>query len=189
MYLKNLGSKKGYFYKYKDGIYQPSNKLVENSNNTGINTNGWEEVNCNYFYECVWYGWTNESGCETGFMVSYSKDYCMLPYFSSGYCWVDWQLVGENSTRECEYVYYPDPPPPPSGGDNGSGTGSGNDNSSISDQDIVNAQPVQNDVVPINPELFKNCFDDGKTASSYKLTLYIDQPEAGSNAQWTLNTG
>lgn len=59
----------------------------------------------------------------------------------------------------------------------------------VSNNDIANAIPVEDNKPKIDPEKFKKCFEDGKIASSYKLTLYIDQPIYGSNDQWTTHLG
>ncbi len=53
----------------------------------------------------------------------------------------------------------------------------------LSDADIAKSIPIVNDNDPIDPMTFIKCFTDGKTASQYKLTIYIAQPTPGSNDQ------
>ena len=60
--------------------------------------------------------------------------------------------------------------------------------SPISDIDISEAVPVVDGKPAVDPLKFKNCFDDGKNASSYKLTIYVDQPITDSNDQWAISS-
>lgn len=61
--------------------------------------------------------------------------------------------------------------------------GSSTTSPTVSDADIANATYVDDGKPPINPAKYINCFTDGKTASQYKLTLYVAQPTPGSNDQ------
>lgn len=75
-------------------------------------------------------------------------------------------------------------------GDPGGAGGSGNNGPvtpTVSDADIANAIPVNDGKLPIDPMKFINCFTDGKTASQYKLTIYIAQPTPASNDWWSLD--
>jgi hypothetical protein len=58
----------------------------------------------------------------------------------------------------------------------------------ISNSDIANAVPVADGKPAINPSKYINCFTDGKTASGYKLTIYVTQPVPGANDQFTTAT-
>jgi hypothetical protein len=75
------------------------------------------------------------------------------------------------------------------GGGTGGGAGGQITPVLVSDNDIANAIPVLDNRPQIDPVKFKKCFEDGKTASSFKLTIYIAQPVAGSNDQWSLSSG
>ena len=52
--------------------------------------------------------------------------------------------------------------------------------------DLNTANFVDNPIPKINPQLFINCFDDGKTASVFKMTIYVDQPVANHDDQFRL---
>lgn len=66
----------------------------------------------------------------------------------------------------------------PSGGSGGTGI-------TITTSDIGNAIPVIDSQPGINPTTYINCFNDGKTAISYTLTIFVDQPSPGTNHQWS----
>jgi hypothetical protein len=51
--------------------------------------------------------------------------------------------------------------------------------------EVQDAVAVDNGNPGINPQTYIICFSDGKTAQSYKLTIYVDQPIPGSNDEWT----
>ena len=59
----------------------------------------------------------------------------------------------------------------------------------ISDSDLGNSTPIIDNKPSIDPVAYKNCFNDGKTASSYVLTIYIDQPNPGYNDQYMITGG
>jgi hypothetical protein len=54
----------------------------------------------------------------------------------------------------------------------------------ITDATVAHALPVADGKPAINPAKYVNCFTDGKTASGYKLTIYVNQPVPGHNDQW-----
>ncbi|MGB4773869.1 MAG: hypothetical protein WBP45_01740 [Daejeonella sp.] len=79
----------------------------------------------------------------------------------------------------------------PQHGGGGSGGAEGgivdDENLSLSMQDLESATFVPDPKPSIqNIDKYINCFTDGKTASSYKLTIYVDQPIAGKNDQFLL---
>jgi len=57
----------------------------------------------------------------------------------------------------------------------------------VTDSDLANATFADDGKPGIDPNKYINCFSDGKTASGYKLTIYVTQPVPGSNDQWSPN--
>ena len=56
----------------------------------------------------------------------------------------------------------------------------------INNKDIANSVPINDGRPAIDPAAFIKCFTDGKTASKYVITVYVQQPVAGQNDQWTI---
>jgi hypothetical protein len=65
--------------------------------------------------------------------------------------------------------------------------GSGGAANTITSTDVANSTYVDDGRPGIDPTKYINCFNDGKTASGYKLTIYVAQPTPGSNDQWSTN--
>lgn len=57
----------------------------------------------------------------------------------------------------------------------------------ITNSDLENAIPLSDGKPAIDPTKYINCFTDGKTAKSYKLTIYVAQPNPGHNDWWVPN--
>lgn len=135
-----------------------------------------------------------------------TNDYCSS--CEPNICYeLSWCWYANGKLNDCTFTGYSDGcylSPPSTGG--GGGT-SGYDSSSgyqsgggapyagnpspppVGDQDIALAIPVIDSKPPIDAVKYKECFTDGKTASQYKLTIYVDQPVAGQNDQWSLSSG
>lgn len=143
---------------------------------------------CRDFYTCFYVSYDEFPGCDPTFAILGGYDQCSEPDPSSGGCYYLFELINSNIERTCYDTEDPNGPPPPPGtgggtGDGGSGDGSSPGNAVPSD-DILNATFVNDDKPAIDVRKFINCFTDGKTASSYKLTLYVDQPIHGTNDQY-----
>lgn len=78
-------------------------------------------------------------------------------------------------------------PPVPPGGGSGAGDDGGEDYATyaLSESDLNNAEFYSDGKPAIDPEKYIHCFNDGKTANNYKLTIYVDQPVNNQNDQWT----
>jgi hypothetical protein len=74
------------------------------------------------------------------------------------------------------------------GGGGGGGGGGVSQSTNLSNADINNSLPVIEGFAPINPDKYINCFTDGKTASQYKMTLYVDQPVQGQNDHFSFSS-
>ncbi|MEX8549318.1 MAG: hypothetical protein V5804_17085 [Mucilaginibacter sp.] len=71
----------------------------------------------------------------------------------------------------------------------GGGGGSvGSSSPTLSSTDIANSTYVNDGKPTIDPVKYFNCFNDGKTASQYKMTLYVNQPSPGTNAPYAIAT-
>lgn len=80
--------------------------------------------------------------------------------------------------------------PSSAGGGGGTVSGSGSVvTQTITSVDVANSVYVDDGRGGIDPNKYINCFNDGKTASGYKLTIYVAQPVPGSNDQWSSNIG
>lgn len=174
IYDKGYNLKRGYLYKSGKIIgdikpYSKSNSLRAESTSKKINT---VITTCSQSIEtCLSVAGTYEV---------YVVETCSTTYIA------DYGGGGGSSGDVSPYI----------GGGGGSGSGSDGGNTEITlvplpitTENIANALAVDDGKPPIDPEKFKKCFDDGKQASSYKITLYIDQPVAGSNNQWSLSSG
>lgn len=71
---------------------------------------------------------------------------------------------------------------PPHGG--GGGGGSTSPSVTFSQTDLETAVFVDDGKPAINPETYIKCYQDGKAASSYAMTIYVDQPVRGKNDQF-----
>ncbi|MBB5638498.1 hypothetical protein HDE68_004430 [Pedobacter cryoconitis] len=65
------------------------------------------------------------------------------------------------------------------------GGGGGGNMATLSSSYLENATIVNDNKPKIDPEKYIRCFNDGKPAKEYKMTIYINQPNPGSNDQWT----
>ncbi|WP_419802266.1 hypothetical protein [Mucilaginibacter sp.] len=116
-------------------------------------------------------------------VCSNSGSWCSEPRFNGTYSYFQ---VCQNMDDDDEQFGKNRPPIPPNAervSDNGSGGGGSSSSSSptVSNGDIANSIYVDNGKLPIDPKKRVNCFTDGKPASQYKMTIYVDQPLQGSN--------
>ncbi len=109
----------------------------------------------------------------TNWITAYCTDWFTNGEYDGSNCTISYDLVG--------YVLIcPDNGPmvqlPIPGGGGGA---------TITPTDIAEAIPEADPKPKIDPASYIKCFTDGKTASSYKLTIYVDQPIPGHNDQWS----
>ncbi|KQB99796.1 hypothetical protein [Pedobacter sp. Hv1] len=189
--LDNLVTGEKRKFSYKKGLditYKgETNKLLgDKRSNTGIKTMAWERQ-CEWRYACTFYTYCGPNaviyldesgGCQP-------PRWTVEDLYGNGSCSDNsWYLSFSEPFESCEYVYVQDPPPLP--GDGGTGSG-GVEPDALTEDNIENAliEETPQDTIK-NFNKYLDCFNDGKTAQEYKLTLYVDQPVNGTNKQSTL---
>jgi hypothetical protein len=146
-------------------------------------------TDCKYFYSCFYVSYNEYPGCAPRYELVGGYDSCSEPDPSSGGCYYVFRLVSTDIQSECSTTTNPNyPPPPPTGGGTGTpGTGTGSNDLPFTDNEMEHAKIVLDDRrKPINPVNYINCFTDGKQASNYKMTVYVDQPIHGQNDQFAI---
>lgn len=59
----------------------------------------------------------------------------------------------------------------------------------ITNSDIANSTPIDDGKPAIDPAAYVKCFTDGKIASGYRMTIYVQQPIPGKSDQYQLTFG
>lgn len=192
--LTNLEIKNSYLIRYKNGTVVSTHsknsigyqKLMSVDRKTS-----YYETHCQtQINSCTYY--TYLPSCGGGFVVEYSF-YCQEPSYCQSAGWI---LSDYSIDQVCEDIWFPDPPSDPgSGGGGGDGYngegygGEGNDGevtyAYFFEPDLVNAVVEDDGKTPIDPKKYIDCFTDGKQAQSYKMTIYVNQPQPGTNAQFS----
>lgn len=178
--LNNLGTAQSFIYQYKNGagtraVAGPGVISASRSgSNPGTTIMGYR-TECYTDYVCTWYAY-----CGSSIYIYTNLNGCNYPPNSPGdfgNCSDDyWYLSYSEPTEVCEDVYFPDLPPEPGNGNDGT--------DSISESDLEHATVAEDELKKIeNIDKYMECFNDGKTAAFYELTLYVDQPVAGTDRQ------
>lgn len=183
--LSNLQGGKNYMLEYANGrineAYQKKTLIQLNKIASASNTTSYWERQCQYEMSNCTYVSSGSVNCGQfyGIEVVYSPS-CNSP---SPICGVQYWLSDYDVVDVCEYVWFPDPPVDPGYG----GTGYGDDFEPTA-SDLDNATLVDADTSKKIKNISKyiDCFDDAKAASSYTMTIYIDQPVANNNAHWVV---
>lgn len=185
LFLDNLETSQRFKYKFQNGTYirtaPPAKNISGTKTNSDIQVMGWQ-TECHTEYVCGFAAY-----CGPGVYIYLDETgNCQPPWGppSNEYsgCYDDvWSFSYSEPFDVCESIYVPDPPPPPGNGGENNGAPNPDD---ISESDLENAKVVDDGLDKIeNIDKYIDCFNDGKTAASYKMTMYVDQPVAGTNLQ------
>ncbi|WP_199140531.1 hypothetical protein [Pedobacter sp. ASV12] len=175
--LSSLTGGRNYLLNYVNGsvseAYQKNQNALRKLQSVGNTTSYWEQVCQTVIRHCTFVS-AGYSLCGGEVMVIYSYN-C---YWPQPMCGVTFYMTDSSEETVCEQVWFDDPP-------NGGGSGGGDDGQTLSDYDLEDARLVDDGKKPIDPKKYIDCFNDGKQVQSYKMTLYINQPVPGTNAQFT----
>ncbi|MFC3560832.1 hypothetical protein [Pedobacter jamesrossensis] len=182
--LANLENNQSFIIDYKNGkpsdAYRKKGEAVLKK--IGLNRPILSSIQtiCNsYMKNCVYYTY----GCGT-FEYHLSYD-CLRPSDCDASCGCStWELGDYEIERVCYDVWFPDPPTNPETPNDPPNNGNGVLPDALTYEDMNNATIIDDGVSDITDiDKYLDCFNDGKTAAFYKMTIFIDQPVANSNKQ------
>ncbi|MFD2585086.1 hypothetical protein ACFSR6_21490 [Pedobacter vanadiisoli] len=181
--LTNLKTKDAFLLKYVDGKVQDnltgaqkiaSAKLMATKGTVSY----WAQQCHTEMRYCV-YASDGYSYCggAIDIIVSY---YCQWP---SSQCGVSYYMIDYGEETVCEDIWFPDPPEEPSDPGNGGGNGGNEGDPGTLTETQITEAAVYDDGKPKIADIKKytKCFNDGKQAQSYTMTIYVDQPVAGQS--------
>ena len=185
--LNNLHNGENFLLDYAKGKLSESyqKKQLLTLNKLAINNPSkksyWSQQ-CRTEYRACTFVSDGYSYCGGGIDVIYSE-YCNWP---SSACGVTYSLTDSDERLICEDIWFPDPPEPVDPEENGENS---TNPDALKVTDIENMTVNEITEKPIQDiDKYLDCFNDGKIAAFYKLTIYVDQPVAGTNLQSNIIT-
>lgn len=171
--LSSLRGGRSYLLDYVNGkvseAYKKNQSASRKLQAVGGATAYWEQQCETVIRHCTFVS-AGYSLCGGEIMVIYSYS-CHWP---QPMCGVTFYMTDSGEETVCQQVWFPDPP---SGGGSG---GSDGDSDGIPEVDIKNATYFDEGKPKIKDiKKYTDCFNDGKTAKSYTMTIYADQPIKG----------
>ncbi|MDR6516663.1 hypothetical protein [Chryseobacterium camelliae] len=179
--LSSLQNGKNYLIEYVNGhlsnSYLKKGTLAIQKRQSLKGTNSYWVENCNRVVRNCTFSSLSPSWCGGSVNIVFSPD-CHWPQST---CGDTYSLVDSDEVVVCENIWFPDPPQEPSDPGNGGGNGGNDpDPGTLTEEQITDAV-VYNDGKPKIADIKKytKCFNDGKQAQTYTMTIFVDQPVTG----------